>query len=43
MKRSSSIQFIFENPNAPSAFEEMLKMILVEKLLAEFAYTEEFP
>lgn len=43
MKKSPSIHFVFENPNSPSAFEEMLKMILVEKLLAEFAYREEFP
>lgn len=30
--------FTFVNPNSPAAVEEFLKRILLEKLLAEFAY-----
>ena len=42
MKKPSLI-FTFENPNSPAAFEEVLKKILLEKLLAEFAYPEQLP
>lgn len=43
MKKMPNLNFIFINPNAPSAFEETLKKILLEKLLAEFAYPEVVP
>ena len=43
MKNMSKLNFIFINPNSPSAFEETLKKILLEKLLAEFAYPEVVP
>lgn len=43
MKKSPIPTFTFINPNAPSAFEETLKKILLEKLLAEFAYPEVVP
>ena len=43
MKKSPPLIFIFENPNSPSTFEEALKKILLEKLLAEFAYSEALP
>ena len=38
MKQAPSLNFMFENPNSPAVFEEALKKILLEKLLAEFAY-----
>lgn len=38
-----SFVFTFENPNSPAAFEENLKKILLEKLLAAFAYPEQLP
>ena len=40
MKKSPVLHFTFENPNSPAAFEAMLKKILLDKLLAEFAYPE---
>jgi hypothetical protein len=43
MKKSPSLTYTFVNPNSPVAFEEMLKKILLEKLLAEFAYPERLP
>ena len=43
MKKMSNLNFIFVNPNSPSAFEETLKKILLDKLLAEFAYPEVLP
>ena len=43
MKKSPSIKFTFINPNSPSAFEEALQKILLDKLLAEFAYPETLP
>lgn len=43
MKKSPSLIYTFINPNAPAAFEENLKKILLEKLLAEFAYPEHLP
>lgn len=43
MKQSQPLTFTFVNPNSPAAFEEALKKILLEKLLAEFAYPERLP
>ena len=43
MKQSLPLTFTFVNPNSPAAFEEALKTILLEKLLAEFAYPECLP
>ena len=43
MKKSPTPIFTFANPNSPATFEEMLKKILLEKLLAEFAYPERLP
>ena len=43
MKNSPSLTYIFLNPNSPDAFEETMKKILLEKLLAEFAYPERLP
>ena len=40
MQKSPGLHFILVNPNPPSVFEETLKKILLEKLLAEFAYPE---
>lgn len=40
MKKTPEITFHFVNPNSPSVFEETLKKILLDKLLAEFAYPE---
>lgn len=41
--KKPSVTFTFENPNSPAAFEEALKKILLEKLMAEFACSERFP
>lgn len=43
MKKSPKLVFTFIDPNSPSVFEEALKKILLEKLLAEFAYPEVLP
>lgn len=43
MAKKPVLNFEFVNPNPPSAFEETLKKILLEKLLAEFAYPEVVP
>ena len=43
MKKKPVLTFTFVNPNSPSAFEEALKKILLDKLLAEFAYPERLP
>lgn len=43
MKKSTVPKFTFINPNTPTALEEVLKKILLEKLLAEFAYPEVVP
>ena len=43
MKQPKPLTYTFINPNSPAAFEEALKKILLEKLLAEFAYPEQFP
>ena len=43
MKKTSNLNFIFINPNSPPAFEEALKKILLDKLLAGFAYPEVLP
>ena len=43
MKKKPALIFTFINPNPPSAFEEALKKILLDKLLAEFAYPERLP
>jgi hypothetical protein len=42
MKKAQAIRFTFVNPNSPATFEAALKKILLEKLLAEFAYPERF-
>ena len=39
--KKTSVTFTFENPNSPAVFEDALKKILLEKLLAEFAYPEQ--
>lgn len=41
MKKSPSLTYTFINPNSPAAFEEAFKKILLDKLLAEFAYPEQ--
>ena len=43
MKKAPSLTFTFINPNPPSVFESALKEILLDKLLAEFAYPEALP
>ena len=43
MKKSPALKFIFVNPNSPATIEAVLKKILLEKLLAEFAYPERLP
>lgn len=43
MQKSPGLNFIFINPNSPSTFEEAFKKILLDKLLAEFAYPEALP
>ena len=43
MKKTPNLNFVFINPNTPTALEETLKKILLEKLLAEFAYPEVVP
>ena len=43
MKRSPTLRFTFINPNSPVIFEAALKKILLDKLLAEFAYPERLP
>ena len=40
MKQSNPLTYTFINPNSPAAFEAALKKILLDKLLAEFAYPE---
>lgn len=37
-----ALTFTFVNPNSPAVFEEALKMILLDKLLAEFSRSEGF-
>ena len=41
MKKSPKLVFTFINPNSAAAMEEALKKILLDKLLAEFAYPKE--
>lgn len=41
--KKTVLRFTFENPNSPAAFEAMLKKILLDKLLAEFAYPDRLP
>lgn len=43
MNKMSNLNFIFINPNSPSSFEAALKKILLDKLLAEYAYPEVLP
>ena len=43
MKKSPSLTYTFINHNSPAVFEETLKKILLEKLLAEFAYPKHLP
>ena len=43
MKKKPSLIFTFIDPNSPGTFEEALKKILLDKLLAEFAYPERLP
>lgn len=43
MKKSPALKFTFVNPNSPATIEAVLKKILLEKLLAEFAYPERLP
>ena len=43
MKKSPTLNFTFVNPNSPTVFEAALKKILLDKLLAEFAYPERLP
>ena len=38
MKKNRPLHFTFDNPNSREAFENALKRILLEKLLAEFSY-----
>ena len=43
MKKHQKLSFAFVNPNSPATFEVVLKKILLDKLLAEFAYPEHLP
>lgn len=43
MKKAPSIKFTFINPNSPAIFEETLRKILLEKLMAAFAYSDVLP
>lgn len=43
MKQSKHLTYTFINPNSPAAFEDALKKILLDKLLAEHAYPEHLP
>ena len=44
MKPSNKqLNFVFVNFNSPAVFEETLRKILLEILLAEFAYPEALP
>ena len=40
MNKTSVLIYTFTNPNSPSAFEEALQKILVNRLWADFAYSE---
>ena len=42
MKKSKKITFTFVNPNSPARIEAVLKKILLDKLMAEFADPERF-
>ena len=37
MQNTTSLTFIYENPNPAHVFEEILKEILLDKLLTEFS------
>ncbi len=41
--KSKSVEpvFSFENPNTPAEFENMLKQILIERLLASHSQTQQ--
>ena len=43
MCKKPALNFEFINPNSRASFEETLKKILLDKLLAEFAYPEVVP
>ena len=43
MKKTPSLKFTFVNPNSVATFEAAMKKILLEKLLAEYAYPEALP
>ncbi len=38
-KKTPQLTFTFENPNTPKSFEQMLKVLLLEKLLSWQAET----
>ena len=40
MKNIPTLTFTFVNPNSPASFEAVLKKVLLDKLLTEFAYPE---
>lgn len=43
MKSTQALTFLFVNPNSPAVFQDAIKKILLDKLLAEYAYTEYIP
>ena len=44
MRKQQQLHFTFDNPNSREAFENNLRHILLEKLLAEFTHrTDSFP
>lgn len=43
MNKNPPLHFTFLDPNSPAAVEAALRRILLEKLLAEFAYPEVLP
>lgn len=43
MKNTPVLKFTFVNPNSMTTFEATMKKILLDKLLAEYAYPEVLP
>lgn len=43
MKTTPVLNFTFVNPNSLSTFEAAMKNILLDKLLAEFEYSDVLP
>ena len=43
MKMKQPLTFSFINPNTPAVIEAVLRKILLEKLLAQYAYPDRVP